>query len=115
MHEFEFALEHCIKVVRKKRLIVLVKLSDAVINGLLRGSGRPGCDEATLDGTAAADTPAECGPDSLRHYLRHYTYIDYGRKDWFQRLLYALPTTGLIRLEGTWIDDDSIVPLVDDE
>jgi len=31
----------------------------------------------------------------LRQYVRQYTYIDYTKDDWFDRLLYALPLRGL--------------------
>lgn len=36
--------------------------------------------------------------DSLRQYLRQYTYIDYDNRDWFSRLLYALPISGMLLL-----------------
>jgi len=49
----------------------------------------------------ALDSPAEVYANdasdtaALRHYLRHYTYIDYTADDWLSSLLYALPLHGM--------------------
>jgi len=56
---------------RRKRLIILVKLDDPITD--LRH------DDDASDKSA------------LRHYVRQYTYVDYTKDDWIDRLLYALP------------------------
>ena len=74
MFEFETAYHHNLAVKRKKRLIVLMALDDP----------------NDLDvNDAARDTTM------LRQFIRQYTYIDYRRDDWLDKLLYALPLRGL--------------------
>jgi len=41
----------------------------------------------------------------LRQYLRQYTYIDYTKDDWIDRLLYALPVRGLLQRNQFSADD----------
>jgi len=81
MREFDVALHHNITLKRKWRLIVLMMMSSASLN---------------------ADTdPVK---DSLRHYVRQYTYIDYNAADWLNKLLYALPLHGMA---GQLDEDDA--------
>jgi len=38
--------------------------------------------------------------DALRQYVRQQTYIDYKKdKNWLDKLLYALPVTGMLKTE----------------
>ena len=76
MTEFEMAYHHNVAVKRKKRLIVLMALDDP--NDLNVND-------------AARDTTM------LRQFIRQYTYIDYRRDDWLDKLLYALPLRGLLQ------------------
>jgi hypothetical protein len=82
MKELSTALHHHTVVLRKKRLIVLMLLDDPL---------------TTISDTLNRDegTAADFGLESLRQYLRQYTYIDYKADDWFNRLLYALPVNGI--------------------
>ena len=73
MLEFEVALHHNIVVKRKKRLVVLMALDSPT-------------DLYANDASATA---------ALRQYLRRYTYIDYTKDDWIDKLLYALPLHGM--------------------
>jgi len=75
MTEFEMAYHHNVAVKRKKRLIVLMALDN--LND--------------LDDNNACDTTM------LRQFIRQYTYIDYTRNDWLDKLLYALPLRGLLQ------------------
>jgi len=37
---------------------------------------------------------------SLRHYIRHHTYIDYCNDNkWLDKLVYALPITGMLPVD----------------
>ena len=72
--EFDIAYHHNVAVRRKKRLIVLMMLDNPA---------------AELYNDDASDKAA------LRQYVRQYTYIDYAKDDWLDRLLYALPLRGL--------------------
>jgi len=75
MTEFEMAYHHNVAVKHKKRLIALMALdnpNDLHVNN-------------TRDTTM------------LLQFIRHYTYIDYTRDDWLDRLLYALPLRGLLQ------------------
>jgi len=74
MTEFDSAYHHNVAVRRKKRLIVLMMLNNLA---------------AELYNDDASDKVA------LRQYVRQYTYIDYTKDDWLDRLLYALPLRGL--------------------
>jgi len=85
MHEFDVALYHNITLKRKRRLIVLMMLDNPA---------------ASLN----ADT--DTGKDTLRQYVRQYTYIDYKAADWFDKLLYALPLHGMAGLAR---DDDTLL------
>jgi hypothetical protein len=76
MQEFEGAYHHYTYAVRKKRLVLLVMLEKPLTN-ICDNNG--GTNESTINF------------ESLRQYLRSYTYIDYNASDWFVRLLYALP------------------------
>ena len=103
--EFELAFRHCITVLRKKRLVVLMTLDspstaiDDVVDESSTGSG------SSLGGS-----------ESIRHYLRHYTYIDYTAADWFDRLVYALPLNGMLRRTvAECMDNDSAVLIPCDE
>jgi len=78
MQEFDVAFHHNIMVKRKNRLIVLMALDSPF--DLYAGD--------------ASDLSA------LRQYLRQYTYIDYTADDWLDRLLYALPPSGMNRVAG---------------
>jgi len=73
------AYYHNVAEKRKKRLIVLMKLDNP--NDLYADDAS---DKATL-----------------RQFLRQYTYIDYTRDNWFDRLLYALPVQGLLTTPGS--------------
>ena len=75
MSEFEMAYHHNVAVKRRKRLIVLMALDN--LND--------------LDDNNASDTTM------LRQFIRQYTYIDYTRDDWLDKLLYALPLRGLLQ------------------
>jgi hypothetical protein len=88
MREFDIALHHNITVLRKKRLIVLMRLPNpSAISG--RAS------ESSQDDNGIA---IDCSlvTYSLRLYLSQYTYVDCSANDWFTRLLYTLPLTGLL-------------------
>jgi hypothetical protein len=100
MHEFGMALHHYTVVVRKKRLIVLMLLDDPL---------------TTISDTINRDegTAGDLGLESLRQYLRQYTYIDYKVEDWFNRLLYALPVNGMLQLQQD--DQAAIIGANDDE
>ena len=74
--EFDAAYNYIAKTKRKKRLIALMMLDSP--NEVLAD-----------DGSSHTET--------LRQYLRQYTYIDYTADDWFDRLLYAMPLRGLLR------------------
>jgi hypothetical protein len=79
MREFEVALHHNITVLRKKRLVVLMLL--------------PNLPTFSSNGT---ETESALVTDSLRQYLRQYTYIDCSADDWFTRLHYSLPVNGML-------------------
>ena len=87
MTEFDLAYHHNVAVRRKKRLIVLMILDNP---------------NTELYNDDASDKAA------LRQYVRQYTYIDYTKDDWLDRLLYALPLRGLIQEQG----NDDEMPLV---
>jgi hypothetical protein len=59
-----------VTVLRKKRLVLMML----------------GSPLATIDDPSV---------ESLRQFIRQYTYIDYDADDWLERLLYALPINGL--------------------
>ena len=82
------AYHHCVGVKRKKRLIVLMALDNPT----------------DLDDNNASDTTM------LRQFIRQYTYIDYTRDDWLDKLLYALPLRGLLQHN----DDQVMVDIPDD-
>ena len=74
------AYHHNVVVKRKKRLIVLMALDSL--------------DELNThnnNNDAVSDTTM------LRQFVGQYTYIDYRRQDWLDRLLYALPLRGLLQ------------------
>jgi len=77
--EFDIAYHHNVALKRRKRLIVLMKLDDPITN---------------LYDDDASDKAA------LRQYVRQYTYIDYSKDDWIDRLLYALPLRGLLQQQN---------------
>jgi len=86
MTEFEMAYHHNVAVKRKKRLIVLMALDNP----------------NDLDDNNASDMTM------LRQFIRQYTYIDYTRHDWLDKLLYALPLRGLLQR-----NDDQAMAAVD--
>jgi len=95
MLEFEAAYQHNIVEKRKKRLVVLMM----------------------LDSPADLYANDASGTATLRQYLRQYTYIDYTKDDWIDKLLYALPLHGmdqadLADLELNNFDDSMSNPLV---
>jgi len=101
MTEFEMAYHHNVAVKRKKRLIVLMALDSL--------------DELNDDDEAVSDTTM------LRQFVGQYTYIDYARQDWLNRLLYALPLRGLLQRNDHQMvagfddhADDDDVPLYQD-
>ena len=51
--------------------------------------------------------------DTLRQYLRQYTYIDYWADDWLHKLLYALPLHGMLQqrdaANNVQDDDDELI------
>jgi len=101
MTEFEMAYHHNVAVKRKKRLIVLMALDSL--------------DELNDDDEAVSDTTM------LRQFVGQYTYIDYTRQDWLNRLLYALPLRGLLQRNDHQMvagfddhADDDDVPLYQD-
>ena len=69
MLEFGAAYHHNIVEKGKKRLVVLMM----------------------LDSPTALYANDASGTATLRQYLRQYTYIDYTKDDWIDKLLYALP------------------------
>ena len=79
MTEFDLAYHQNVAVRRKKRLIVLMMLNNPA---------------AELYNDDASDKAA------LRQYVRQYTYIDYTKHDWLDRLLYALPLRGLLQQQN---------------
>jgi hypothetical protein len=85
MHEFDVAHHHYTCVVRKSRLVLLVTMDDPLtyVNG----------NDNIREGTG--DNPVDL--DSLRQYLRQYTYIKFNADGWFDRLLYALPVSGMLQ------------------
>ena len=92
------AYHHNVAVKRKKRLIVLMALDDP----------------NDLDvNEAASDTTM------LRQFIRQYTYIDYRRDDWLDKMLYALPLRGLLQHDdgqpmADLEEQDDDVPLYQD-
>ena len=99
MTEFEMAYHHNVAVKRKKRLIVLM-----VLDSLNNHNNN---DDAVSDTTM------------LRQFVSQYTYIDYRRQDWLDRLLYALPLRGLLQRNDHQMmanidQDDGDVPLYQD-
>jgi len=89
MFEFETAYHHNVVEKRKKRLIVLMALDS--LND--------------LDANDVSDTTV------LRQFIRQYTYIDYSREDWLDKLLYALPLRGLLQP----IDDQNMMADIGDD
>ena len=73
MLEFEAAYHHNIVVKREKRLVVLMMLDSPT--------------DLYADDTSDTAT--------LRQYLRQYTYIEYTKDDWIDKLFYALPLHGM--------------------
>jgi len=73
MTEFQFAFHHNVATKRKKRLVVLLALD-------------------SMEDLNNVDQDTSL----LRQFIRQYTYIDYRRDDWLDRLLYALPLHGLM-------------------
>jgi len=86
MTEFEMAYHHNVAVKHKKRMIVLMALGSL--------------DELNNNDVVSNTT-------MLRQFVRQYTYIDYTRQDWLDRLLYALPLRGLLQRN----DDQMMVNL----
>jgi len=68
--EFDIAYHHNVAVRHKKRLIVLMMLDNPTTQ---------------LYNDDASDKAA------LRQYVRQYTYVDYTKDDWLDRLLYSTP------------------------
>ena len=91
MREFEVALHHNVTVLRKKRLVVLMKFPNPP--ALFKPAATR--TTATTDGDADHSLPTLVS-ESLRQYLRQYTYIDLGVLEWESRLLYALPINGML-------------------
>ena len=88
MTEFEVAYHHYVALKRKKRLIALMALdnpSDFSVNN-------------------SSDTTM------LRQFIRQYTYIDYRRDDWLDKLLYGLPLRGLLQRNDDQIMVDIDIP-----
>jgi len=99
MTEFEMAYHHNVAVKRKKRLIVLMALDSLdELND----------DDNNNNNNAVSDTAM------LRQFVRQYTYIDYRRQDWLDRLLYALPLRGMLQLDDHQMLTDLDVPDDDD-
>jgi len=69
------AYHHNVAVKRKKRLIILMAMDN--LND--------------LDDNNVGDMTM------LRQFIRQYTYINYKRNDWLDKLLYALPLHGLLQ------------------
>jgi len=82
------AYHHYVGVKRKKRLIVLMAMDN--LNDL---------DDNNVNDSSM-----------LRQFIRQYTYIDYSRDDWLDKLLYALPLRGLLQHN----DDQMMVDIPDD-
>ena len=70
MYEFDVVLRYNIVTRGKNRLIVLMML------------------DSPVELLAAVDSPQTV---VLRQYLRQFRYIDHARRDWRNKLLYALP------------------------
>ena len=84
MTEFQFAFHHNVAIKRKKRLVVLLALD-------------------SMDDLDDVDHDTSV----LRQFIRQYTYIDYRRDDWLDRLLYALPLRGLLERNDHQTTEDS--------
>jgi len=50
-----------------------------------------------LDNLNDLDDNDACDTTMLRQFISQYTYIDYTRNDWLDKLLYALPLRGLLQ------------------
>jgi len=87
------AYHHNVVVKRKKRLIVLMAL-----DSLDELNTHNNNDDAVSDTTM------------LRQFVGQYTYIDYRRQDWLDRLLYALPLRGLLQRNDHQIMEELNVP-----
>jgi len=96
------AYHHNVAVKRKKRLIVLMALDS--LDELNNHNNNDAVSDTTM----------------LRQFVSQYTYIDYRREDWLDRLLYALPRHGLLHLDDHQMmanidgQDDGDVPLYQD-
>jgi len=105
MTEFEMAYHHNVAVKRKKRLIVLMALDSL---DELNDDDDDNNNNNNDNDNAVSDTTM------LRQFVRQYTYIDYRRQDWLDRLLYALPLRGLLQLDDHQMLTDLDVPDDDD-
>ena len=94
MTEFRMAYHHNVVVKRKKRLIVLMALDS--LDELNNHNNN--------NNDAVSDTTM------LRQFVGQYTYIDYRRQDWLDRLLYALPLRGLLQRNDHQIMEELNVP-----
>ena len=81
------AYHHYVGVKRKKRLIVLMALDNL----------------DDLDDNNVNDSTM------LRQFIRQYTYIDYRRDGWLDKLLYGLPLRGLGLLQRN--DDQTMIDI----
>ena len=88
MHEFDMSLHHNIATKHSRRLIVLMAVDS--LDDL-----QTAADESSTDLTV------------LRQYLRQYTYIDYRKTDWLDKLLYALPVNGMLMSCEEESDEDT--------
>ena len=86
MTEFQFAFHHNVATKRKKRLVVLLALD-------------------SMEDLNNVDHDTSL----LREFIRQYTYIDYRRDNWLDRLLYALPLRGLLERndDQTMVDSEA--------
>jgi len=102
MLEFHAAWDRCLKV--KKRRLVVIKWPEVdAFLGVDQRGGRPraasdaehvnlpGAEERNED---QQDVESKKAKDVIT-FLSTYTYIDRGRENWWQQLIYALPTNRL--------------------
>jgi hypothetical protein len=75
MTQFNIAFNHNLLTLRKNRLIVMTM----------------------FDNQSAAAALQDRATDCLRQYMRMYACVEYGKDNWLDRVLYALPLKGMMQ------------------
>lgn len=88
MTEFNLAFQHYITTFHKNR-VILVMMLDSPSTRLAANDG----ERVDLD------------MESLRQYIRQYTYIDYKARNWMDRMMYCLPINGMLRGNNPGLGD----------